>query len=62
MKNENSVSQDVLIREMGSTELVEYAMKLEHDGNYQKFMKKCIKCYFQLTGKNLLNVLNAEHA
>ncbi len=57
----SQVSQELLIREMGSNELIEYAIRLESGGNYQKLIKKCIDCYKQLTGKNLLNELN-EHA
>lgn len=55
----HEVSEGLLIREMSSHELVEYAMKLDStSSNYQVLMKKCIDCYKQLTGKNLLNELN----
>jgi len=57
MKNK-FVSQDLLIREMGSSELFEYAKVLEPIPANQKLMKKCIVCYWQLTGKNLLVELN----
>lgn len=49
----------VLIREMGSPDILEYALKLNpKNKDYQKYMKKCIDCYKQLTGKSLLNELN----
>jgi hypothetical protein len=52
-------SQSVLIREMGSTDLLDYALKLNPaHKDYQKYMKKCIVCYKQLTGKNLLIEIN----
>ena len=56
------ISENGLIREMGSTELIEYASNLQPGENYQKLIKKCIECYKQLTGKNLLNELNKKHA
>ena len=63
--NNSTVSQALLIREMGSTELVEYASKLESTTANQILLKKCIACYLQLTGKDLLvelNKLNKEDA
>ena len=60
MKN-NIVSQDLLIREMGANELIEYASSLKSVPNNQKFLKKCIICYYQLTKKNLLNELNKQN-
>ena len=53
-----SISQKGLIREMGANEIIEYASKLQAGEDYQKLMNKCIDCYKQLTGKNLLNELN----
>lgn len=55
----HEVSQGLLIREMSSHEIVEYATKLNTNSkDYQMLIRKCIDCYKQLTGKNLLNELN----
>ena len=57
-KNNTIVSQALLIREMGSNELIEFASKLESNKENQILLKKCIACYSQLTGKDLLLELN----
>ena len=61
--NSNTVSQSGLIREMGSSELIEYVKNLEVTSETQVLIKKCIACYLQLTGRNLLGDINkhTEH-
>ncbi len=57
MKNK-IVSQELLIREMGAGELIDYVSKLENNENNQPLIKKCFECYKQLTGKNIFDELS----
>ena len=43
---------------MNTNELIDFVRKLEPKSENQKFLKKAIACYKQLTGKNILVEIN----
>lgn len=53
-----NISLSLLIREMNTNELIDFVRKLEPKSENQKFLKKAIACYKQLTGKNILVEIN----
>jgi hypothetical protein len=54
----SNASLHLLIREMNTTELLEFAKTVSATDH--AILKRCISCYKQLTGKNLISDLETQ--